>query len=61
MGDSLTGIIVPNLISAFDIFLLRQFFLTLPTDLEEAAMIDGASRLRIFWSRLCPWPARPSR
>lgn len=54
MGDSLTGVIVPSLVSAFDIFLLRQFFLTLPEDLEEAAMIDGAGRLRIFWSVALP-------
>ena len=54
MGDSLSGIIVPNLIAAFDIFLLRQFFLTIPKELEEAAMLDGASRIRIFWSIALP-------
>lgn len=59
MGDSLSGVIVPSLVSAFDIFLLRQFFLTLPGELEEAAMIDGAGRLRIFWSVALPL-ARPA-
>jgi multiple sugar transport system permease protein len=54
MSDSLSGIIVPNLIAAFDIFLLRQFFLTIPKELEEAAMIDGASPVRIFWSIALP-------
>ncbi|GAA4187663.1 carbohydrate ABC transporter permease [Streptosporangium oxazolinicum] len=59
MADSLTGVIVPNLISAFDIFLLRQFFLTMPQDVEDAAEIDGAGRLRVFWHVALPL-ARPA-
>ncbi|PJF48222.1 MAG: carbohydrate ABC transporter permease [Chloroflexi bacterium] len=39
---------------AFGIFLMRQFFLTIPRDLDEAALIDGASYPRIFWSVLLP-------
>jgi len=39
---------------AFFIFLLRQFFLTVPRELYEAALIDGANRLRIFWAILLP-------
>ena len=39
---------------AFNIFLLRQFILTLPRELDEAALIDGASRFRIFWTILLP-------
>jgi len=39
---------------AFGIFLMRQFFLTLPRDLDEAALIDGAGYFRIFWSVLLP-------
>lgn len=39
---------------AFAIFLMRQFFLSLPRDLDEAALIDGAGYLRIFWSILLP-------
>ncbi len=39
---------------AYAIFLMRQFFLSLPKDLDEAALIDGASFLRIFWSILLP-------
>ncbi len=39
---------------AFYIFLLRQFFLTLPRELDEAALIDGAGRFRIFWTILMP-------
>ncbi|KAB8146059.1 carbohydrate ABC transporter permease [Chloroflexia bacterium SDU3-3] len=39
---------------AWNIFLFRQFFSSIPKDLEEAAMIDGANRLRIFWSIILP-------
>ncbi|MCB0714064.1 MAG: carbohydrate ABC transporter permease [Ignavibacteriae bacterium] len=44
---------------AFGIFLLRQFFTTVPRELEEAARIDGAGSLRIFWSIMLP-TARPA-
>jgi len=48
--DSLRPLIVPGMFgNAFAIFFLRQFFLTLPSDLEDASMIDGASRLHIWW------------
>jgi len=40
--------------NAFFIFLLRQFFRTIPQDLTDAARIDGCSELRIFWSVICP-------
>ena len=43
--DTLGALIVPNLVTPFGIFLLRQFFKTLPVEIEEAARIDGASRL----------------
>lgn len=53
--DSWKPLIIPNYFgSAFSIFVLRQFFLALPRDLEEAALIDGASTLRIFWSIVLP-------
>ncbi len=52
--NSLWGLIIPMSVSVFDVFLLRQFFLTLPRELEEAAMIDGASRLRIFIQIILP-------
>ena len=39
---------------AFNIFLLRQFFRTIPIELDEAAKIDGSSNLRIFWQILLP-------
>jgi ABC-type glycerol-3-phosphate transport system permease component len=44
------GLIVPNLASALGCFLYRQFFLAAPLELGEAARMDGASELRIFWS-----------
>ncbi len=40
--------------AAFFIFLIRQFMMSLPRDLDEAALIDGASRFRIFWNILLP-------
>ncbi len=52
--DSVGGLIVPNLCSAFGIFLLRQFFTTLPIELEEAARIDGTSRLGILFKIVLP-------
>ena len=48
-------LIVPAFFSnAYNVFLLRQFFMTLPRELDEAAMIDGASPLRILWSVIIP-------
>jgi multiple sugar transport system permease protein len=49
-----TALIVPALSSAFGVFLLRQFFLTLPKELEEAARMDGAGHIRIFTSIILP-------
>ncbi|AQZ60847.1 N-Acetyl-D-glucosamine ABC transport system, permease protein 1 [[Actinomadura] parvosata subsp. kistnae] len=54
MFDSGWGLIVPNIASVLDIFLLRQFFLSLPGELEEAALIDGAGRMQIFWRIVLP-------
>jgi multiple sugar transport system permease protein len=48
-------LIVPALFAnAYDVFLLRQYFMTLPRELDEAAMIDGASPLRVLWSVIIP-------
>lgn len=52
--DSYQALIVPGLASAFGTFLLRQFFLTIPRDLEEAAYIDGCSRIRVLWQIIIP-------
>ncbi|HET9344703.1 MAG TPA: carbohydrate ABC transporter permease [Candidatus Limnocylindrales bacterium] len=57
--DTLFSLILPNLASAFNIFLLRQAFKGVPNELIEAARIDGARELRIWWSVLLPI-VRPS-
>ncbi len=56
--NTLPALFLPGMFSAFGTFLLRQFFLALPAELEEAARLDGASRLRIYWSVMLPL-ARP--
>ncbi|MEV0275685.1 carbohydrate ABC transporter permease [Streptomyces sp. NPDC050610] len=57
--DTLGALIVPALVTPFAVFLLRQFFLSLPRELEEAAWIDGCSRLRVISSIILPL-ARPA-
>src|SRR5205823_2537897 len=52
--NSYWGLIVPGAVGAFGIFMLRQFFQTLPGELEDAARIDGAGELRIFWQIMLP-------
>ncbi len=52
--DTLGALIVPNLANVFGIFMLTQFFRTLPLELEEAARIDGASRLKILFTIVLP-------
>ncbi len=56
--DSYQALIVPALANAFNIFLLRQFFIGIPRELEEAAMLDGANRLVVFFKVFVPlsWP-----
>jgi multiple sugar transport system permease protein len=57
--DTLTALIAPNLVTPFGIFLLRQFFKTLPVEIEEAARIDGATRLGTLVKVLLPSMAAP--
>ena len=52
--NTFLGLIVPRATNAFGIFFLRQFFLTIPKDLEDAARVDGASELRIFAQIILP-------
>ncbi|MDR3574404.1 MAG: carbohydrate ABC transporter permease [Anaerolineaceae bacterium] len=56
--DSFQALIVPALANGFNIFLLRQFFIGIPNELEEAAIMDGASRLQVFFGIIVPlsWP-----
>lgn len=52
--DTYKALIVPGLASAFGTFLLRQFFMTIPKELEEAAVIDGANKLQVLWKVIIP-------
>ncbi|HYN28881.1 MAG TPA: carbohydrate ABC transporter permease [Dermatophilaceae bacterium] len=52
--DTLLAVIVPGAAGAFGVFFLRQFFLGLPQELEEAAFVDGASRWRTFFQVILP-------
>ena len=52
--DTLPALMLPNLFSAFGTFLLRQFFMSLPKELEEAAVLDGCSRFQIFGKIMLP-------
>jgi multiple sugar transport system permease protein len=54
LGTWLPLIVPAFFANAYDVFLLRQYFLTLPRELDEAAMIDGASPLRVLWSVIIP-------
>jgi multiple sugar transport system permease protein len=57
--NSYPALILPSLASAFSVYLFRNFFLTLPRELEDAASIDGAGRFRTFWMVALPL-ARPA-
>ena len=57
--DTIGALIVPSLVTPFAVFLFRQFFLALPREIEEAAWMDGCSRLRTIWSIIVPM-ARPA-
>ncbi|MCI9421659.1 ABC transporter permease subunit [Lachnospiraceae bacterium WCA-9-b2] len=52
--DTIPALFLPNLFSAFGTFLLRQFFMSLPKELEEAALLDGCNRYQIFWKIMLP-------
>jgi multiple sugar transport system permease protein len=57
--NTLPAVILPWLTSAFGVFLMRQFFLSLPRELEEAARLDGCSQFGVFWRVVLPL-ARPA-
>ena len=52
--DTLWAVIVPGSAGAFGVFFLRQFFISLPGEIEEAARVDGAGDFRIFWQIILP-------
>ena len=53
-NDSYLGLIVPGMVGAFGVFMMRQFMMSIPTELIEAARIDGASEFRIYWQLIVP-------
>ena len=59
MLDTIFVLVLPGLVSGFNIFFYRQFFLNMPNSLEEAALIDGCTRFRIFWSIFVPMSTAP--
>ncbi|MFC4075670.1 carbohydrate ABC transporter permease [Salinithrix halophila] len=52
--NSYAGLTIPFLVQSFGIFLMRQFFLSVPRELEEAAFLDGLSRWGVFWRIVMP-------
>ncbi|MDR0271096.1 carbohydrate ABC transporter permease [Paenibacillus sp.] len=52
--NSLWALIIPGAISSFNLIVIRQFFLHIPSELSEAALIDGANEVRTFWSVILP-------
>lgn len=58
--DSLLGISLPTmLMTPFAVFFLRQFFMNIPRELEEAALLDGASKVRVFFTLILPMAKAP--
>lgn len=57
--DTLWAVIVPGAAGAFGVFFLRQFFMSLPREIEEAALIDGANRFQIFTRIILPLSKAP--
>ncbi|MDD3154369.1 MAG: carbohydrate ABC transporter permease [Victivallaceae bacterium] len=57
--DSYAGLIIPAAFSAFGTFLMRQFMMSIPKSLDEAATIDGASKWQLYWTMILPL-ARPA-
>jgi multiple sugar transport system permease protein len=54
LANTYIGLIIPFVAHAFSIYLFYQFFIGLPKELEEAAIVDGATRFRIYWSIVLP-------
>lgn len=52
--NSISALVFPGIVTAFGTFLLRQFFMSLPDEVEEAAIIEGANRWQIFWYIMLP-------
>ncbi|MDE2749368.1 MAG: carbohydrate ABC transporter permease [Chloroflexota bacterium] len=52
--NTLGGVMFPNFVSVFGVFLFRQFYLSFPKEIEEAAIVDGCSRIGVYWRILVP-------
>lgn len=52
--DSYAGLIIPAIFNAFGIFLLRQFYLSIPRELEDAAIVDGCGYWQVYWKVIMP-------
>lgn len=59
LADTLAGVVLPFAVEGFGIFMMRQAFLAVPKEIEEAGIMDGASPLRLWWSVMLPM-VRPS-
>ena len=55
--DTLAGVVIPFSVSAFGVFMCRQAFIAIPDEVEEAARMDGAGSLRIWWHVMLPLAA----
>lgn len=54
LANTVAGVVIPGFASAYGIFMLRQFFMNIPFELEDAARIDGANRLRVYLQVIMP-------
>ncbi|HEY0312782.1 MAG TPA: carbohydrate ABC transporter permease [Allosphingosinicella sp.] len=54
LHNSYPGLILPGLVAPFGVFFMTQYFRAIPVELDEAAMLDGASRFTLFWKVLLP-------
>ena len=54
LHNSYPGLVLPGLTTSFGVFFMTQYFRAIPKDMDEAALLDGASRLTIFWKILLP-------
>jgi multiple sugar transport system permease protein len=54
LRNTTAGIVLPGFFSAFGVFLMRQFFASLPVELEEAARLDGCNTWQLFWKVMIP-------
>lgn len=52
--NTVSALVLPGIVSAFGTFLLRQFFMGIPKEMEEAALLEGCNRWQIFWKIMLP-------